>query len=628
MNEQHYNALFRTISATPRRFIDTARHQSPPGLSALTDLSAVWADVPGTMELGIIDMYLSHLRADKAPKLTDPPHPWALDADFAFLAISSLARMQLLVDDPRYLSQMRAIVEAWPGIFHWCKYIHDARVVSGSAGERRMFLDGLIMLFYLFTRFNKFIVAMIDTAGCLEFVTQLWLLDDIPSGPYDLIQGPVATGALATMIKISVVLDKNDVLTRILETAGGDSDFVVQLALRRLKKATNSRAVSKPEVFGLASSHIDLLEELCAPYPDTFSRAFYNGNVITAVTNAFVSLSCIKNPTPDCVIMLTSCFSFFSRFLEGDDYLELVRTIKAGFLPAFLDCSPVFHRLPEETVGEALNIMRKVLPRYLVYRSFIEAVSSAIVKLETPHYMALIAQPLIQEGWLPFLALLAKRQVLFARFNDLKREGSPVICDNIKCQKTDLKNNFKKCAACNVVYYCSRECQRLAWKSAHRTICPLAQDQQAGESIKGHRKTDQEFLHYLASNDACDNFTFFSNLAAREFSNTPRAELMPCIDYTEVPEVFSLKVIKPGVSGHSDVIHSAADAAVGETRFQALLTKMRQDPEQAIVQSIISSGATVEILTTPIEGRNIWTDEDESESEGSESETGHDSILD
>jgi hypothetical protein len=90
MNAQHHGELVRRIGAAPARvfsssthfsfaplsrlqYIESARHQSPQGLAALLDLSMAWADVPGMMELGIIDMFLGHLREEKAPTLGSRP---------------------------------------------------------------------------------------------------------------------------------------------------------------------------------------------------------------------------------------------------------------------------------------------------------------------------------------------------------------------------------------------------------------------------------------------------------------------------------------------------------------------------------------------------------------------------
>ncbi|KAJ7876615.1 hypothetical protein B0H13DRAFT_2054973 [Mycena leptocephala] len=102
MNARHYSEVARELEATPSKYIESARRQSTPGLASLLDLFMVWQTVPKTMELGIVDMLLSHLRADKAPLLTPVPRPWQLDADFANLSLVALGNIERFLDDPKY----------------------------------------------------------------------------------------------------------------------------------------------------------------------------------------------------------------------------------------------------------------------------------------------------------------------------------------------------------------------------------------------------------------------------------------------------------------------------------------------------------------------------------------------
>ncbi|KAF7374500.1 MYND-type domain-containing protein [Mycena sanguinolenta] len=535
-NAQHHAELVRKLSAAPSRYIQTARQQSAPGLAALLDLSSVWVDVPQTIELGAVDVFLSHLRSDKAPALTRTPRRWQSDADFAHLSLVGISAMNPLIDDPRYQAQSRAVLDGWQGIFKWCSYIYDARVDSDSAQNRRMFFDSI------------FVVAMIETPGCLELVTKLWALEDIPAGVDSIILGPASTEILGNLLKFADVLGKGDIHKRVIEAAGGDIDFIVQLALGRVKKATKT---INPDLGSLALSwHIDFIAQLCHPYPHPLRRAFFDADVIAIVTGSFVALSRIiaRNPTPGCISMMTSCFNFFVRYLEGDDYLSLVHAVKAGFLPAFLDCSPMFSQMAEEGVENALNIMVNVLPCYLVYRSFIEAVAPVMKKLnKTPHYQRLIAQPMTNTAWSSFVALLEKRQSPLKHIYKLHSEGSPVSCDYIKRRLIDVKHNFKKCAACEAVYYCSPECQKLAWKSSHRAVCKEMKDERTGHREKGRPKSDLAALHGLAQWTADVNFAAFHTIAEKDFPDTPHEDLMPCIDFLRVPEEFSVKVIKPGI---------------------------------------------------------------------------------
>ncbi|KAJ7466019.1 hypothetical protein FB451DRAFT_1093503 [Mycena latifolia] len=617
MNAQHHAELLRKVRATPMRYIQSARQQSPPGLSALLDMSSVWPHVPQMMELGIVDMLLAHLRADKAPMLT---RRWQLDADFAHLALFALAGMEPFFDLPQYDSQARAVLDAWPGIFKWCAYIYEVRVASASAQKRRIFLDTLVKVLYVLSRFNKFANPMIGTPECLELLTKLWMLEEIPAGVESIILGPIPTTTLALVLKCAALLGHDDIYDRVVRAAGGDSDFVVQLVLGRVKKATK---VLNPNLGALGLSwHVDLITELFAPAAHPLRRAFFDADVIPTVTAAFVALSrvIVRTRTPDCVTLLVACISFFARYLEGDDYLALVHAVKAGLLPALLDCSSALPHLPPGNVEIAVDIVGRVLPRYLVYRSFIEASHAALEQVRrSPQHAAILAQPQVQALWTPFLALLAERLPFLEHLRQVKREGTPVRCDYIKCRIVDVKQNFKQCGACQAVYYCSPECQRLAWKSAHKAACAHIRAERDRHRDKGRPKTDMEFTHHLATEDAYARAADLHALADRLFPGTPRPELMLRSDYTQVPPVYSVVRRAADVVGHPTVTWDAEGRAEMAARFEPMLNKLRQDGEAVVVQSFISSGATAEVLLTPMDRTGFW-DALEGESESDKEE--------
>ncbi|KAF7336784.1 hypothetical protein MVEN_02113800 [Mycena venus] len=590
------------VNATPRKFIDTAHHRSAAGLSALLDLSQVWADAPSTIELGIIDMFLSHLRVEKAPKLTRIPRKWDLDADFAFLSIMGLGRMtQPFIENAEHRTRVLAVAKAWPGIFRWCSYIYEARVASESASEsaeiRRIHLDGINMLFNVLTQYNRLVVPMVETPECLELATKLWFLEDIPRGVESIMLGRSPTAALSLLINIGTVLDKNYVFQRILSTAHEDSDLVAELLLRRI--SSDTRAFDAGETALDLAYQVDLAKRL---------------GVITKVTITFVSLSRIivdmENPPQTCIDMLTACVAFFSQCLEGEDYPSLTEAVRAGFIAGYLNCSPAFKHLSDENAKIAVDILRCILPPLPPKQKF-----------NTPHHRKLIAQPLIQPAWRFFTVQLKKRQRLLG---EAKMFKGVVKCDNVKCGKVDYNSEFRHCAACKVACYCSPECQRREWKASHKVQCPEIQAERAGHRQKGRPKDDLNFTHAIASSDADIKFAFFHDLAARKFPNTLRSQLMLCIDYTKVPEEYSIKAMdEPGASGHPDVSFSPELTADLEQVFRQFVRKMQADPDATLIQSIVASGATVEILFTPMGRKHFWEDTNtySSGSDGSSDDT-------
>ncbi|KAJ7758402.1 hypothetical protein B0H16DRAFT_1885376 [Mycena metata] len=601
MDPQHA-ALLRKIGATPSRHIESARHQSHQGLKALIDLAMVWGDVPGMVELGIVDMFLSHLREEKAPPLSGPRREWQLDAEFAHLSVVGLCGMQRFFDNPRYFTEATSVLNSWPGIFRWCSYMYRVRGPQ-SGPKRTVAVEAIAKLFYCFSRLNLFIKAMISTAGCVELATKLWLDEDLPTGPESTIMGPIQTSTLAILLQCAPVLNQDDIYDRVLSATGQDSDFVVTLLLNRVKKATKKM---NPTLGALGLSyHIDLITSLFAP---AFRTNFYNAEVIRIVTNAFLELSriIVQSPTSDAVLMMTSCFNFFDVYLEGDDYPVVVHAVKAGFILAYLDCSPTFHLLTDEVADRAREIFSDTLPQYLVYRSFVEAVNNSMRQLDTPHYKALIARPEVAEVWGPFISTLAKRLPLLEYIHKLKVEGTPLQCDYDQCRKIQAKIEFQACGNCRKVYYCSKACQKLGWK-AHRPLCPTMKAEYAGHAEKGRPPSDRPFLHSLARREGDINFAIFHDIAEKQFPDLAHADLMPCIDFTCVPEAYSVKVIRPGAWGHPGVSFPPEVEVDREGKFQHHVAKARASG-MTIIQTMVRSGSSIEMLITELHRKAFWED--------------------
>ncbi|KAJ6545139.1 hypothetical protein B0H19DRAFT_1167039 [Mycena capillaripes] len=601
--DARHSALMRKISAAPSTYIYSAGRRSRLGLAALRDLSTAWTDVPGMMELGIIDMFLGHLRVENSPTLTTVPRKWQLDADFAHLSIAALNGMGHLIDDPRYESQSDAVLNAWPGIFKWCLYIYDTRVGSDSAQERSIFFDPIVNLFYMLSQFTALDRRMAGTPGCIELAAKLWVLEDTPADVKSVATMLISTSTLGSLVKCSATLGDTDTYDRVITATERDNYFIAQLLLGRIKKA---KKPFNPDHGALGLSwHINLLSALSQS--PTLRRGFFDAGVIPVVTRAFVALSrkVVQNPTKSSISMMVSSFHFF-HYLEGDDYPTLVHAIKAGFLAAFLDCSPTFCLMPTQYVEKALYIMREVLPPYLVHRSFIEAVQTAMAGLRTPHYQKLMAQPMIAGVWRPFIALLEKRGPPLEQMYMLESEGMVLAgCSYIECGRRDVIKTFKKCAACRIAHYCSIECQKLAWKSDHRSLC-----KQLKEQYPSRRPlNDRTFVYGLARWEVGANSAFFHDLAGKEFPGVPHADLMLYLDFSKVPEHYSVKVIEPRAWAYPGVVHSPEAAAALEAHFQEQVAQPRESGTP-IIQFVIRRGATIETLYTEMQTNDFWEDKD------------------
>ncbi len=60
----------------------------------------------------------------------------------------------------------------------------------------------------------------------------------------------------------------------------------------------------------------------------------------------------------------------------------------------------------------------------------------------------------------------------------ITRTGENLMCFN--CSKPGLESSgaLKRCVKCTSALYCSKDCQNLHWKSAHKFICDVNLPQQ------------------------------------------------------------------------------------------------------------------------------------------------------
>ena len=68
-----------------------------------------------------------------------------------------------------------------------------------------------------------------------------------------------------------------------------------------------------------------------------------------------------------------------------------------------------------------------------------------------------------------------------------KQETPCMICD---------KKTWSRCGGCNLVYFCSRNCLRVAWKKGHKQQCKQLQSRKREVENLIKRKTKNTFIYY------------------------------------------------------------------------------------------------------------------------------------
>jgi len=127
---------------------------------------------------------------------------------------------------------------------------------------------------------------------------------------------------------------------------------------------------------------------------------------------------------------LSSCFSFIGNLIEATDGIPWVRqAVQEGLLHAFVNISPSFHMLEPVVQGILLRLISDVLPRYMVYRSVILAVDTAMTKLECSDTTGKIERSPVKDAWYKMKRLALERLMIKSRSDAIKRQLA--YCDNV-----------------------------------------------------------------------------------------------------------------------------------------------------------------------------------------------------
>jgi hypothetical protein len=102
--------------------------------------------------------------------------------------------------------------------------------------------------------------------------------------------------------------------------------------------------------------------------------------------------------------------------------------LQAGVLTSFVDCSPVFSTIDPDDRKWVLDVLRDVLPQYLVYPSVIKLCQRAIPRAEEGARRAKVDASVARDVWADFRRLAIERAFVL----DHAKITKVLACDNRK----------------------------------------------------------------------------------------------------------------------------------------------------------------------------------------------------
>ncbi|TFK68986.1 hypothetical protein BDN72DRAFT_643162 [Pluteus cervinus] len=591
-------------------------------LRDLVVLAQAWDTLPNPLSEGIQSIFFRHLNSSDVPI---KPELTTIDIeDFrdsiasgtlrAFWSLCALGKLTGLLSPLTTDPYGHEIVRAWPGIFKWSAFLYASHVQPPSvdpgdttpseklAATRGMVRDVIATSWCALTGSKSAKTTMLQTHGVVEIAARLWVLEDDPNVTKNTPFGDgVPVGSL--LLDQLSTGEGEAVVNHIITAAGGDLGRIARTSLDRLKKDfTSSQFPADPLDSTL---HFNLVAQFCRSPNLEIRETFLNHGAILICVQLLIRIASVMNEeaiNPDekkaFLQLMTMGFWFLMNFLDTTSGVPWVlQAINSGLLTAFVECSPFYFDLKHDDYRIASATIVTTIPRYLAYLCVVQATDAAFLKLKrTPRFSSLR----MSRAWKDFdsLSLLtAQRFGVISQVKFMKQNAT--ICSNPKCQKLDVRNNFRKCAKCGKVLYCSKECQAIHWKElGHRQHCKnTGKDNMLPQEDGAVSQRDFQYLQWLNINQARYNLPHLKRLAAQQYPGVPLNDLMVVINYDELPFSTHVFVYSEWVRDHPEPLNG-----------ESLEQKYRPDllvKEFTSITAIVACGKSSKLMLTRTPGP-IW----------------------
>ncbi|KAL0961542.1 hypothetical protein HGRIS_006481 [Hohenbuehelia grisea] len=231
--------------------------------------------------MGVLDVFFSHLDADKVPPTPNAANRSTPAADRAFMSLLGLSKAANFLRDPSPYSDR--ILEGWPGLFKWGAFFYAVHIQHAIGGGRirRSTQDLVAASWFSVTRVDRVAAVMASTKGCIEIATKLWAIEDTGEFPtmFDI---PSASAMLDSLLRETT--DLGDALDRVVASSGGKVENVTKLSLSRLRAAYSGPRLHEP----CTAIYLDLIGHLSRRnnHPLRFAFLSHNLPAISGTANA------------------------------------------------------------------------------------------------------------------------------------------------------------------------------------------------------------------------------------------------------------------------------------------------------------------------------------------------------
>lgn len=447
---------------------------------------------PELLKLDLLSVFYGHLNSSLVPTSSAKIANDMGKIDCAWASLVALTKLGNVIYSRHPLVAVADIEKkslgAWDGVLKWCLFMYTTRVVSNgtliSPERRRSAMDIIGGVLYSLSRSTEVRKVMVDTPGSIELVTRLWIIEDEPACPSGL-SIPVNSAALDGLLTVphwkpEKSIGKNDkpkdskqqeeedkreataisrrkaarsMLNRVVAAAGGSPSRVVEMALSRLRMATSTNArMHEPGT----PIFLDLIGHLSSVPDHQFRLGFLSEGMTALAAKLAVkavglldALSAsggggspqIALPKSNPAVspheeelhgVLIASLGFLANTLESTDgFTWVIKAVSAGLLQAWVGAARHMHRFDSRGDEDmVISILNKTVPKYMVYKSVVTNVESAIKKINEDGAVQDWKHPGATKVWKTFQEMSLERYTIGVHMKMAKSKA--VICDNFK----------------------------------------------------------------------------------------------------------------------------------------------------------------------------------------------------
>ncbi len=377
----------------------------------------------------------------------------------------------------------------WPAVYKWCTFFYATRIEAGDTimpELRRAAMDMIGGVIYSLSRFDSVRKVMAETPEAIEMATRIWLVEDACIAPSGM-PIPVNSAALDALLtfpdsippplenisfsqldfaalvarkaeeeRLDALADKRENavrarLDRVVSAAGGDASRVVDLTFSRIRTATAAdERIHEPRT----AITLDLIGHLSRSASHPLRLAFLGKGMTAFVTKLAVVIVGMLDVIvaaassgrrqiglggpgilqrshmhqQGLLDSLVASLGFLSNTIESTDGFTWVsKAVSAGLLQAWTGAARHLHTFDSREDAEmVIEIMDKIVPRYMVYRSVINTVHAAMKKVKDETKFEEWKDPVAKKVWNTFEELAQER---YAISQDMKTQKG-AACDN------------------------------------------------------------------------------------------------------------------------------------------------------------------------------------------------------